>query len=453
MEPFGKPRVESTFEVVIDKNLPKLVVNKTLASDQDSYVKVGDEVDFVIQVRNIGSVEAKDLVVTDSLDSGWSKSLDLLGPGESKGFNFSVVIDQSMVKNGKVVNTAFAVTDGGSGSNVVEAEGSETVFVVDSGVGGVGLEKRLTPGQSNYVSPGSNVSWDIIVTNYGQYDVSDVVVKDVLDGNWSQTISALKAGEVRTLTFSSAVSDKDVTNVATATWRNSDGSVGSSTSSGSTVFVVSQNSVSSEPNAVSGDPDSGRDQMTVSGGTDDGEGRLSVDKRLRVGQSYRVKYGSTVSYDITVSNVGTKVLKDVVVLDSLDSSWRKVISELAPGASEVFLFEYAIPKSGIRNGETISNMASASASGMSSASGSTQSITDVLADDMLFDIMFDEIPQGASAIDPLSVSDGLVAAGVSLPKTSGEFGFGWISFMISFVVVGLAYLVCVRRGKFVVFEF
>jgi uncharacterized repeat protein (TIGR01451 family) len=455
MEPFGKPAVRADCEVLVNKDLPKIVVNKTVDSDQSSSVSVGDEVDYLIQVRNIGSVPAKDIVVTDSLDDGWSKSIDVLAPGESKGFNFSVVIEPSMVRNGKVVNTAIALTEGGVGSNVVESEGSETVlvegFVGDYGWSndadawggvwgsaastGIGLEKRLAVGQPVSVEVGNRVVWDIIVTNRGSVDATNVVVKDGLDLNWSETISLLKPGEVWSFQFEYVVSPGNlgdrIDNVASATWTESGGAVGSSVSNVSSVTII-------------GGPGGGPGPNGFMGGTD---GILSVDKRLRAGQNYRVKYGSVVSYDISVSNVVGSVLSDIVVTDSLDSTWRETVAELNPGESKSFLFEYVLPKYGIRNGETISNVVYASAAELSNASGSVVSISDVLTDDVLFDLMYDEVPQGAAG--DLNSDYGF---GVSLPKTSDSVGFLGLSFAVSFLVVGTLYLICSRKGLFLIFE-
>ena len=163
--------VSASFPSVSVTNLvvkPQLAITKT----GPVLAQVGQEVEYTVVVTNTGSTMAKGVVVTDTLPEGLSsaggeKKLTFevgdIEPGSSK----TVRVPLKAEKRGKVSNKAEAAYSRGGR---VESETSTTI--VQSGVK---LEKS-TKEKELFVNRAA--SYDIVVSNTGDTDLSGVVVTE-----------------------------------------------------------------------------------------------------------------------------------------------------------------------------------------------------------------------------------------------------------------------------------
>jgi uncharacterized repeat protein (TIGR01451 family) len=201
-------KVSATFAGVSVTNMvakPQLAINKT----GPVLAQVGQEVVYTVRVENTGNTTAKDIVVTDTVPEGLSsasgqKELTFkvgdLEPGASK----NIPITLKAEKRGKVSNKAVAASGRGG---KVEAETSTTI--VQSGV----KIEKTTKDKELFVNRAA--SYEIVVSNTGDTDLSGVVVTDtaaaetVIAAAEGATVSGstatwnvgeLKAGEKRSFT-------------------------------------------------------------------------------------------------------------------------------------------------------------------------------------------------------------------------------------------------------------
>jgi uncharacterized repeat protein (TIGR01451 family) len=168
----NRATVSATFPGVSVTNLvakPHLVIQKT----GPAQAQVGQEVVYTVVVQNTGSTTAKDVVVTDTVPEGLSSpggekelafNLGDLAPGASKTIPVTLKAD----KRGRVSNKAVAAASHGG---KVESEATFTTVVLT----GVKIEKT-TKDQDPFVN--RTATYDIVVSNTGDTDLSGVVVTD-----------------------------------------------------------------------------------------------------------------------------------------------------------------------------------------------------------------------------------------------------------------------------------
>ncbi|MEO0510758.1 MAG: DUF11 domain-containing protein [Verrucomicrobiota bacterium] len=146
---------------------PELMIEKTTPKER---LLSGETATFDITVTNTGNADAENVVLTDILPEGLTASSSLrynlgdLAPSESK----TVEVLALTSKSGKFLNTASAV-----GSNVAKVADDAVVYV---NTPGLKVEKTGTGEQ--FV--GKKASYEIVVTNTGDFTLTDVVVTDTL---------------------------------------------------------------------------------------------------------------------------------------------------------------------------------------------------------------------------------------------------------------------------------
>jgi len=257
---------------------------------------------------------------------------------------------------------------------------------------GLSAGQSQCAGQSQYIAPGDDVSFDIVVTNQGTVDAYSVLVNEYipsgytfnpalngawgdgdLDGNPDQTIAGpLAPGGTTTLTVVLTVNDPftgtadDLVNVAeiSSADDNTDPNDTPPTDADSTPDGTPGNDAGGEPGTPS-DDSTGGDGSGNPGDTDPTTDEddsdpaiasifdLALTKGLSAGQSQYVGPGDDVSFDIVVSNQGTVDAYSVLVNDyvpagytfnpALNAAWsdtdadgnpdQTIAGPLAPGAT------------------------------------------------------------------------------------------------------------------------
>lgn len=179
----------------------------TIEKSGPATAKLGDNVTYTVVVRNTGSATAKSVVVTDPVPEGLAaasgeKALTYdfgdLAPNDAK----QVDVTLKTTKRGKVCNVATAKS-----VNAGEVKDDACTTILQPG-----LAITKTGTKEQFI--GRNATYEIVVSNTGDMDLTDVVVTDSVDTGLKVTaasgadikgsqavwkMATLKAGQKQTL--------------------------------------------------------------------------------------------------------------------------------------------------------------------------------------------------------------------------------------------------------------
>jgi len=294
--------------------MPDYTITKTLKTGQSNIVLPGNTVTYEITVTNTGNVDLSNVVVKDSLDSSWSRTIAVLphiAPNNTVTYEFTYTVPLAVADNSVIQNVASVTSTELQAPKTAEQD-------VTVKIPGLDITKTLKAGESSEVMPGHDVIYEITVTNTGDIDLHNVVVTDSLNASWNKTIAVLPfAAPNNTVTYeftytvpATALDNSTIRNIASVT--------------------------STELQA----PKTAKQDVTVK------VPKYTITKTLASDQKTPILPGSAVNYTITVTNTGDIDLHNVVVTDSLDSSWVKTISTLpytAPDNTAQYTFTYVVP--------------------------------------------------------------------------------------------------------------
>ncbi len=302
-----------------------LTVMKTAeqnGSAADGAFKLGETINYTITVTNTGNQTVSNVTVADPNADGFGeKTVDSLAPGESKTFDATHVVTQSDILAGSVVNTATATgTDPKGGS--VDGDGEDTK-VIDAVNTTLEVEKTASaPADGVSYKLGEEVSYQIVVTNKGNIDYTNVQVSDQKTG-LSELIEKLAVGESKAFTTTHVVTEADIVagsyvNTATAKGDSiTDGSGGKHEVSGEDTETIGGN---------------GSDKPI-----DTGKADLRVVKTVTnsgSGSNGAFALGDVIEYKITVTNDGNLTARNFQVVDNNADGFAPVtVDALAPGAT------------------------------------------------------------------------------------------------------------------------
>jgi uncharacterized repeat protein (TIGR01451 family) len=274
--------VSDTDTALVDVIHPAIEIAKTPDSQM---VRYGSTANFTIVVTNIGDVTLTDVTVTDALAPYCDATLGSLTPTESASYSCSranVTAD--------FTNSATATGTPPVGSDVSDSD-TALVDVIHPAI-----EIAKTP-DSQMVRSGSTADFTIVVTNTGDVTLADVTVTDALAPDCDATLGSLAPTQSASYSCSQANVTADFTNSATATGTPP---VGSDVSDSDTALV----DVIHPAIEIAKTPDS---QM--------------------------VRYGSTVTFTVAVTNTGDVPLTDVTVTDAQAPDCGQAVGALGIGDS------------------------------------------------------------------------------------------------------------------------
>jgi len=315
---------EDTAEIIV--KVPNVSIEKELVEDQKLPILPGETVKYKIVVKNISEVDLTNVVITDSLDSSWVKTLETLLKGEEVEYEFTYTVPLNARNNEEIINIASVMSN-----ELDEPRQAEETITVK--VPSYKITKELAEDQSESVVVGEKVTYRIIVENTGEVDIHDVVITDSLDKEeiWTKRIDVLKHTEF---------------NIAYYTFEYT---VPESIEDGETITNIAKVE-SRELEDIQDEVDIIVSKKPIA--------NYKIEKKLAEGQSGTVAPGTEVKYVITVTNTGSIDLTNVVVTDSLDSNWIKGLKELKRNEKIDYEFIYKVPMD-TKNNETIKNIASA----------------------------------------------------------------------------------------------
>lgn len=352
----GVPVIPSSDTQQVRVTDPKVAVAKSLASGQDPFVQVGEQVTFDILVSNTGSTTLQTIPLLDTFDAayldfqsatpmtplvpvpGTLAWADVTGAGSlAPGAQTTISVTFDVVGHPPTSVTTNMVSAGPAidqyGDATPSANASRSVGITAPAVS---VDKRLASGQSATVSAGDTVTFDIGVTNSGDTTLAAVALGDTFDAGVFEFVSA------------TPVADSSVPS-GTVVWNDLTGTFGElAPSQTATVTVTLRGrtaAVDSLDTAevtsavdVHGDPallDTDTAVATVV------EPALSI---LKTADRVLVGPGETTTYGITLTNSGTGPAHDVVISDLVPAAlWPITLdrveldgSELVAGSDYVF---------------------------------------------------------------------------------------------------------------------
>lgn len=304
-------------------------------------VLVGQEVDYLLTVTNLGPNDASNIVVNDFLPSGvtfisagalddfssynpstglWSitnlaagnsatlvMTVQVTGTGPQ--YNFASITTSSPMDTNSANNSALAVVNGiPTGGNTPEAD--------------VGITKTAS---STVIQAGDQVVFTLTVTNGGPDNASNVVVEEDMPGEIA-TLGAVAGGGSTYDPSSQLWSIPALANGATVSLVIT-GLVNTPDLGGDLVAGIANTAtiVQSQPY----DPDVSNNSATVQLNTTVATADVALGKSVDVSS---VQVGGTVNFTITLTNLGPDSIPQVIVEDDMPAG-LEVVNWTAPAGS------------------------------------------------------------------------------------------------------------------------
>lgn len=351
-------------EVEVDAGVPKVIIEKSQAvndgeqTTEKLLVNAGDKVTYQLAVKNIGTEEAEDVLVKDAIPEGlvlvpgsisakgsekngvitWK--LGNLKEQESYTVTFQVEVPEGPQKTWTNFGTVSYPNnpdnptdpdepDTETPSNEVEIYNKPSVVIHKTQ--SLNDEKPTTALLSGKAE--DRVTYYLTLTNTSGTDAVNLTVSDAVpsglildetsisdDGkltdntiNWNLEI--LPAGESKTVSFT--VKLPTVTKITT--WKNVGSVVYENNPDGPDTPIPS--------NEVEVNEDPREPEVTIEKSQAINDGKQTTDKLL-------VKAGDTVTYQLTVKNIGSKEAEDVLVKDSIPEGLKLVSGSISNKGTE-----------------------------------------------------------------------------------------------------------------------
>jgi uncharacterized repeat protein (TIGR01451 family) len=164
---------------------PAIDIRKQEEGADTRVFPTGSDVTFTIVVTNTGDVPLTDIVVTDvEAPECDNDAIPDLARGDSFSYECTVLNVTGSFEN-------VACVEGASNGVFVEDCDPSTVEIID-----IDIRKQEEGPDSRTFPSGSDVPFEIVVTNTGDEDLVNVVVTDVLVPDCDRVIGDLAAGEV-----------------------------------------------------------------------------------------------------------------------------------------------------------------------------------------------------------------------------------------------------------------
>jgi hypothetical protein len=287
------------FFVMPDIDIEKYVNGDDADSPTGPVVLVGDTVTFDFVVTNTGNIALSNVVVTDDI-LGEIGTIASLGVDESQTLTVT-----APAAAGQQTNIGTATGTPPVGPDVSDTDpgnyfGADPDIDIEKYVNGIDADTATGP----IILVGQTVTFDFVVTNTGNVELTDVLVTDDVLGTIG-TIASLGIGASETLTATDTAAIGQQTNIGTATGTPPVGPDVSDTDPGN--YFGANPAIDLE--------------------------KLVNDEDADIPTGPVVPVGSTVTFDFVVTNIGNVALTNVEVTDSILGTIGTIAS-LAAGASQ-----------------------------------------------------------------------------------------------------------------------
>ncbi len=352
--------------VKFEKPNPHLTVEKKVTSTpkNGSTYALGETVEYEITVTNDGNLTISDVTVKDDL-TGLEQKVGELKPGEPYKVTTSYTVTEEDIRKGSVTNVATADGTPPNGTKL-EVTPSEAKVPTDPVIEKMTVKKEIVNGEHEF-GLGEVIRYMVTIENEGN-QTREIVADD---------------------TFSLEHANVYFANSATKYHKDEEGNLHIKIAPNSRVVVTYEHKVTAEDieagqwlkNTVTMREESGEEI-----GSDWKEAKLtrkikdlSVVKTLTnsgSGKDGTFKAGETATFDITVTNKGNTIRRNIVIKETLagakivegtgytiNEEGSAVIDELAPEETVTVQAEYTVTQKDIDKGGPLSNNLSVEAEG------------------------------------------------------------------------------------------
>ena len=347
--------LEATIEV---ENFADIVLTKTV---DNSTPNVGDTVTYTITVKNNGPAAVTNLVVTDALPVGltygtitpsdgvWTApnwNVDNLESGEEETIVIEAIV--GMDQGGQTLVNTISNTQNQVDSNITSDDDSESITVTSSDLVTVKTVNDSTPNE------GDTIVYSIAITNNGPSNATGVSLTDLLPAGVtyvSDDLGGVYNSGSGIWTVGSILSDASVTlNISATVDEETSGTTITNTTTAAT--------------GDQSDPTTDGDELAV----DIVVSNQSDIILTKVVDNATPNVGDTVTYTVTVTNNGSAVVTNLVVIDALPTGltyglvtpsngiWTApnwAIGELAVGVTETITIQAIVGMD--QGGQTLVN--------------------------------------------------------------------------------------------------
>ncbi|WP_245949318.1 DUF7507 domain-containing protein [Echinicola strongylocentroti] len=283
--------------------------------------QAGEEITYTFVLTNTGNITLTEVRISDSL-IGAEQLVGTMEPGASQTYTVTYQATQAQIDYGRITNvaTATAVAPNGQSGTV---EDRAIVLVRRSGE--IQVTKTADIGTVN--AAGEEINYEIVVTNIGNVTLTDVVVTDPLTG-LTETIPSMDPAQSEqfSTTYTVTQEDMDAGEIANTAIANGTTPANQNVSDADEENVLAKRS-----------------------------GEITVEKLPQLPSFASV--GTTIPYEITVSNNGNVTLTDVIVTDPL-TGLNQSVGTMEPGASLTYNTAYLSTQADLDNG-VVTNVATA----------------------------------------------------------------------------------------------
>ncbi|WP_158531204.1 DUF7507 domain-containing protein, partial [Algoriphagus chordae] len=287
---------------------------KTVA--QNGYNKVGEILDYTIEVKNASNITLTDVLVEDP-NTGLSDVIAVMNPGDSQSYQESYIVTQTDIDRGHIENIATATGTRPDNSTIVT---NATENINGAQTPGLNLFKDVL--QSGFYQAGEVVNYTIYVQNPGNINIFDLRVQDNKVG-LDTTIAVFAPLELAKFEVDYTVTQADVdlgsiTNIASAEGHDFNN------------FALT----AQDSKLLIGTPDP---KMVVS--------------KSSPTQNYAA-VGDVIEYHISIKNPGNLTLTDVIVEDAQVTFTSTLpIPSIAPGQTVIVDAEHVVVQADIDAGK------------------------------------------------------------------------------------------------------
>ena len=268
---------------------PAIDIRKQAEGPDTRTFPSGSDVTFEIVVTNTGDEDLDNVVVTDVLAPECDNDIGFLAAGDSVTYTCTVFnVTASFTNEACVEGTAP------SGDTLDDCDPS-TVEIID-----IDIRKQAEGPDTRTFPSGSDVTFEIVVTNTGDEDLENVTVTDVLVPDCDRNIGSMAAGASVSYTCTAPNVTSGFTNEVCVTGERN--SVTVNDCDPSTVEIID----------------------------------IDIRKQAEGPDSRTFPSGSDVTFEIVVTNTGPEDLENVVVTDLLVPDCDRNIGNLAAGDSVTY---------------------------------------------------------------------------------------------------------------------
>ncbi|MEZ4605643.1 MAG: SdrD B-like domain-containing protein [Deinococcales bacterium] len=189
--------------------VPAIDIRKDAEGDNTRTVNMGSDVTFDIVVTNTGDVPLSNVVVSDPLAENCSRVIGDLAVGQSVSYSCILLGLNSNITN-------VAMVEGSYNGQTVGDVDSSSIQVSLTPAPSLDIRKDAEGENTRSITRGSDVSFEIVVTNTGNVPLSNVRVADALAPDCARQIGELAVGLSFSYTCVLNNVQASLTNIATA---------------------------------------------------------------------------------------------------------------------------------------------------------------------------------------------------------------------------------------------